>query len=98
MNETIYVTGHRHPDSDAICAAITYTDFLNRTGHSAVACRQGPLNEETKFILKKFGLENPLLKTDARARICDIEIDEPTIIQKSETCSSCLACDATNTK
>ncbi len=85
MNETIYVTGHRHPDSDAICAAITYTDFLNRTGHSAVACRQGPLNEETKFILKKFGLENPLLKTDARARICDIEIDEPTIIQKSET-------------
>lgn len=85
MNETIYVTGHRHPDSDAICAAITYTDFLNRTGHTAVACRQGPLNEETKFILKKFGLENPLLKTDARARICDIEIDEPTIIQKSET-------------
>lgn len=85
MNETIYVTGHRHPDSDAICAAITYTDFLNRTGHPAIACRQGPLNEETKFILKRFGLENPLLKTDARARICDIEIDEPTIIQKTET-------------
>jgi manganese-dependent inorganic pyrophosphatase len=85
MNETIYVTGHRHPDSDAICAAITYADLLNRTGKKAVACRQGPLNEETKFILKKFGLENPLLKTDARARICDIDIDKPTIISKDET-------------
>ena len=85
MNETIYVTGHRHPDSDAICAAITYADFLNHIGKKAVACRQGPLNEETKFILKRFGFENPLLKTDARARICDIDIDIPTIIQKNET-------------
>lgn len=85
MNETIYVTGHRHPDSDAICAAITFADLLNRTGKKAIACRQGPLNEETKFILKRFGLENPLLKTDARARIRDIDIDKPTIIQKDET-------------
>ena len=85
MNEKIYVTGHRHPDSDAICAAITYADLLNHLGKTAVACRQGPLNEETKFILKRFGLENPLLMTDARAKIRDIEIDTPTIIQKNET-------------
>lgn len=85
MNQTIYVTGHRHPDSDAICSAIAYSDLLNRTGKKAIACRQGPLNEETKFILKHFGLENPLLKTDARARICDIDIDIPTTIRKDET-------------
>lgn len=85
MNNTIYVTGHRHPDSDAICAAITYADLLNQTGKKAIACRQGPLNEETKFILKKFGLENPLLMTDARARIKDIDIDIPTTIHKDET-------------
>lgn len=85
MNNTIYVTGHRHPDSDAICAAITYAELLNKTGKEAIACRQGPLNEETKFILKKFGLENPLLMTDARARIRDIDIDTPTTIHKDET-------------
>ncbi|MBE6128604.1 MAG: putative manganese-dependent inorganic diphosphatase [Erysipelotrichaceae bacterium] len=85
MNNIIYVTGHRHPDSDAICASIAYTDLLNRTGQTAVACRQGPLNEETKFILKRFGLENPLLMTDARAMLCDIDLDQPTVIGRDET-------------
>ena len=84
MNNNVYVTGHRHPDSDAICASIAYTDLLNRTGQPAVACRQGPLNEETKFILKRFGLENPLLLTDARAMLSDIDFDEPTCIHTDE--------------
>lgn len=85
VNETIYVSGHRHPDSDAICSAIAYAELLNQTGRKAMACRQGPLNEETKFILKRFGLDNPLLMTDARARLCDIEIDNPTTIKTYET-------------
>lgn len=85
MNNNIYVTGHKHPDSDSICAAITYADLLNKTGHEAVACRQGPLNEETKFILKKFHQENPLLLTDARAMLKDIDLDQPTSIPHDET-------------
>lgn len=85
MNSMIYVTGHRHPDSDSICAAITYTDLLHRCGQEAVACRQGPLNEETKFILKRFNQENPLLLTDARTMIRDIDIDPPMLIRKTET-------------
>ena len=85
MNDNIYVIGHKHPDSDSICAAITYTDLLNRTGKKAVACRQGPLNEESKFILKRFNQENPLLLTDARARLCDIDMDAPTSILPDET-------------
>ena len=85
MNELIYVTGHRHPDSDSICAAITYADLLKRCGQEAVACRQGPLNEETKFILKRFHQENPLLLTDARTMISDIDIDPPMKIRRDET-------------
>ena len=74
MNPTIYVTGHRHPDTDSICAAITYADLLNRCKEPAQACRQGPLNEETKFVLKRFHQENPLLLTDARTMVKDIDI------------------------
>jgi manganese-dependent inorganic pyrophosphatase len=85
MNNTIYVIGHKHPDSDSICSAITYANLLNLTGHPAIACRQGPLNEETKFILKRFHQENPLLLTDARTRIRDIDIDTPTFIRHDET-------------
>ena len=85
MNNMIYVTGHRHPDSDSICSAITYADLLRRCGQEATACRQGPLNEESKFILKRFHQENPLLLTDARAMIRDIDIDPPMTIKYSET-------------
>lgn len=85
MNNTVYVTGHRHPDTDSICAAITYANLLRLCGQEAIACRQGPLNEETKFILKKFHQENPLLMTDARSMIKDIEIDTPTCIEKTAT-------------
>lgn len=85
MNKNIYVTGHKHPDSDSICSAITYANLLNMSGSTAIACRQGPLNEETKFILKKFHQENPLLLTDARAMIRDIDIDSPTTILHSDT-------------
>ena len=85
MNETIYVTGHRHPDSDAICSAITYANLLRMQGKDAVALRQGPLNEETKFILKRFGLENPLLMTDARMRLRDIDMDIPAVIHSNAT-------------
>ena len=85
INNSIYVIGHKHPDSDSICAAITYSDLLNHLGQKGVPCRQGPLNEETKFILKRFHQENPLLLTDARARLQDIALDEPTVIKHTET-------------
>lgn len=85
MNPTIYVTGHRHPDTDSICAAITYADLLNRCKEPAQACRQGPLNEETKFVLKRFHQENPLLLTDARTMVKDIDIDQPAIISRHAT-------------
>lgn len=85
MNNYLYVIGHKHPDSDSICAAITYADLLCRLGKNAVACRQGPLNDETKYILKRFNQENPLLLTDARAMLKDIQLDDPTFIHADET-------------
>lgn len=85
MNNTIYITGHRHPDSDSICSAIALADLYNRLGEHALPIRQGPLNEETKFILKKFHRENPLLLTDARTQLKDMDMDTPAIISCHET-------------
>jgi len=85
MNHNTYVIGHKHPDSDSICSAIAYTNLLNKLGQPAIACRQGPLNEETKFILKQFGQENPLLLKDARAMLSDIDIDAPNFISALDT-------------
>lgn len=85
MNDTIYITGHKHPDTDSICSAIAYANLLHKLGQDAIPCRQGPLNEETKFVLKRFHQENPLLLTDARAKLSDISLDEPTLISEKST-------------
>lgn len=86
-NKTIFVTGHRNPDSDSICSAIAYADLKQRLGEPAIAVRQGPLNEETKYILKRFNVENPFVLNDARSQIRDIDFDEPTLVSMDLTMS-----------
>ena len=82
MDNKIYVVGHKNPDSDSICSALAYANLKRELGEDAIPCRLGPLNDETKYILKKFGFENPLLLKDARSQLRDIEIDHANVINK----------------
>jgi manganese-dependent inorganic pyrophosphatase len=73
MPSSIYVLGHKNPDSDAITAAVGYASLLQRQGHSeAMAARQGVLRPETEYILDRFGVAPPLLVTDVRPRVADV--------------------------
>lgn len=56
---SVYIYGHKSPDSDTVCSAIALADLKNKTGVQAVAAVLGDLNPETKFILDKFGLKGP---------------------------------------
>jgi manganese-dependent inorganic pyrophosphatase len=55
----IQVFGHQNPDTDSIVGALAAAELLNRTGRPAVAAAQGPVNPETAFVLKRFGLPEP---------------------------------------
>ena len=83
MENRIFVIGHKNPDTDSICSAITYANLKRKLGDNAIACRLGPLNEETKFALKYFGFDNPLLIDDARTNLEDIQMDKPAIINEN---------------
>lgn len=37
--DTMYICGHRHPDTDSIVSSIAYAHLKNELGFSAVACR-----------------------------------------------------------
>lgn len=82
-NKEIFVVGHKNPDTDSICAALAYANLKQKLGVNAVAGRLGPLNEETKYVLKRFGLENPLLLKDARSQLRDIDKDEASVVDKA---------------
>ena len=58
QNRPVIVMGHKNPDTDSICAAITYANLKRKvTGGDYIACRAGHLNEETQFVLSHFGVE-----------------------------------------
>jgi len=61
---SIYVFGHTTPDSDSIVGAISLSYLKNQLGEDTTPSRQGEINPETAFILKKFGFEKPMLKTN----------------------------------
>lgn len=83
MKETIYITGHRNPDSDSICAAICYADLKRRRGIHAIPLRLGEISNETKFILDYFNMEVPDYKETIKPQISDIEIDPAYTVDKS---------------
>ena len=58
----IYVVGHKNPDTDSICSAIAYANLKREiTGNDYIAKRAGQINEETHYVLQKFGVKVPNL-------------------------------------
>ncbi|MCQ2500723.1 MAG: putative manganese-dependent inorganic diphosphatase [Lachnospiraceae bacterium] len=76
----IYVIGHKNPDTDSICSAISYAYLKNamkvHAEHEYVPMRAGEVNEETQFVLKYFGVEEPELMKDGATQVKQIEIHE----------------------
>jgi manganese-dependent inorganic pyrophosphatase len=58
-----YVIGHKIPDSDSVCSPIALSYLKNKLGEDTVAAVQGDINPETAFILEKFGVAAPEVKT-----------------------------------
>lgn len=84
-NDMIYVTGHKHPDSDSIVSAIAYAQLKNRQGIPATPCRLGELSDETKYLLDRFGFDEPVLFEDARATMQEIDMDEALTVSPEAT-------------
>lgn len=85
MNQVIYVTGHRHPDTDSVAAAIAYSSLKKRQGLNCIPCRLGELNDETKYLLDRFGFEQPYHLKDARVTLSEIQLSEPVMVQRDTT-------------
>ena len=73
-----YVCGHRNPDTDSIVSAIAYASLCNALGDNGyVPARLGHVNDETAFLLKRFGFSSPEYLSTVRTQVRDIEFDTP---------------------
>ena len=73
----VLVIGHKNPDTDSVCSALAYARLKTQiTGEEYIAKRAGHLNEETQYVLDKFGVKAPEYLKDVSTQVKDIEIRE----------------------
>lgn len=75
MEDVVYITGHRNPDTDSICSVIAYAELKRRLGICALPMRLGDLNRETEFVLNYFSVEVPEYLHTVKTQISDLDID-----------------------
>ncbi len=92
MIHKVVVIGHKNPDTDSICSALAYAALKNATSDLVCEARRaGKLNQETSFILKKFGMKAPRMCADVYPKIRDVDyreeegIDGETSLRKAWT-------------
>ncbi|MDC7218541.1 MAG: putative manganese-dependent inorganic diphosphatase [Spirochaetales bacterium] len=72
--DKIYITGHKNPDMDSICAAWCYGVLKNKIdpSHNYVPIRCGNLNKQTKAVLENLNVEPPRLVKDIAPQVQDV--------------------------
>ncbi len=88
--KVVYVVGHKNPDTDSICSAIGYAHFKNMTDkrYLYVPMRAGKMNEESTFILKRFGINFPDEIESLSATVSDMELKRPVSIGAKDSIQS----------
>ncbi|WP_273312455.1 MULTISPECIES: putative manganese-dependent inorganic diphosphatase [Aminobacterium] len=81
---TIYVMGHKNPDTDSICSAIAYSYFkrIISPQNNYFPVRLGPVNNETGFVFDYFKEPVPELIENLYTQLSDIAFDEPVSVKK----------------
>ena len=74
--EKIFVIGHKNPDTDSICSAIAYADIKNRTSQKVkyIPKRAGQINDETEYVLNRFGMQPPGYLSNIGTQVKDMDI------------------------
>lgn len=76
MKDLIYISGHKNPDSDSICAAAAYSELKNKLGSvPTTPVRLGEVSRETQYILDYFGVKAPMFLETIKLKVADLEFD-----------------------
>ena len=71
--EKVLIFGHRKPDTDSVCGAISLSYLKKQMGINAEAMVLSEINDETRFVLKKFGVAEPKYLNDVKIQLKDVK-------------------------
>ena len=79
---TTYIFGHKSPDTDTVCSSIALSYLKNALGEKTTPKVLGNINNETKFVLKYFGVSIPSYLNDVRVRIKHVKYNRGAFINE----------------
>lgn len=82
--DKVYIFGHKNPDTDSICAAISLTYLKKQLGMNAEARTLGNLSKETLYALKKFHIGVPRYLYDVKTQIKNVNYNKEYMIDENK--------------
>lgn len=82
--EPIYVFGHKNPDTDSVCGAISYAYLKNKLGVKAEPRVIGEINKETEYVLKCFKIEVPHYLNDVKVQLKDVNFHKNYLLNENK--------------
>lgn len=71
---TLLVFGHKNPDTDSICSAVSLAYLKNKLGQNAKAYALGEVRKEAQYVLDYFKVDSPTVLTSI-SNICNDDKD-----------------------
>ncbi len=84
-NKLTYIFGHKNPDTDSVCAAISFSYLKNKLGFNTRPAVLGDVNSETKYALDYFKFKVPYHLNDVKLQIKDVSYHKNCFIDKNTT-------------
>lgn len=84
MNST-YVFGHKNPDTDSVCSAISLAYLKNIKKENVLPCILGDINNETKYVLNYFKVSKPVYLNDVKLRVNDLKYIKDCFLRENNT-------------
>ena len=79
----VYITGHRNPDLDSLCAALSYAALKNLTDpeNEYVPVHCSPVSDSVRRQMEAMELEIPAYKKDVYPKVRDVMLTSPARMQ-----------------
>lgn len=80
--QTVYIFGHKMPDTDSVCASISLSYLKNKLGMKTEPRVLGTLNKETKFVLDYFNIPEPEFLNDVKVQIKNMHYNTEAMVEE----------------
>lgn len=81
----IFIFGHKNPDTDSVTASISLSYLKNQLGLETTPRILGDINNETRFVLDYFQVQQPKYLNDVKLKIKDLNYRKDFAVKENDS-------------